>query len=236
MKKVLILTRSPSLWDSLLNEYFSEVVFEKLSEKDFASRDADLIFAEPALCHPALIQKIRVAKSLNPHLRVFSLGEATPDCAGIFDGVLNAACDLFDFSKEIASKISLPDSIRLLVADDDPDILSMLCDYFNGRHEPRFEVLSATNGREALDWIQKKRPDAMVLDIKMPVMTGSELYCKLQKQNDKIPTVIFYDAISAGDLDMIKKTGRPVIVEKGYRESSLAYLMATIKKLVYFSA
>lgn len=76
----------------------------------------------------------------------------------------------------------------------------------------------------------------MILDIKMPLMSGSELYCKLQKRKQKIPTIIFFDAISASDLDMIKKAGRPVIVEKGYRESSLAYLMATIKKLVYFAS
>lgn len=236
MKKVLMLTRSPGLWDSLLNEYFSEVEVEKISEKDFASQNVNLVFVEPSLCHAALIQKIRVAKSLSPDLRVFGLGEGVQGNAGIFDAVFNETCDLFDFSRKIAEKIHLPDSIRLLVADDDPDILSMVCDYFDGRHTPAFEVLRAANGREAWEWIQKKRPDAMILDIKMPVMTGSELYCKLQKQHEKIPTVIFFDAISAGDLNLVKKAGRPVIVEKGYRDSSMSYLMATIKKLVYFSS
>ncbi len=235
MKKAAFFLRSPSPFQSLLDEYFSEVQFEKLLEKDSAAQNADLIFAETSFCQTALIQKLRVAKTLNPRLRIFSLGEASREYAEIFDGVFPESCHLLDFSKKISEKIPLPETVRLLVADDDPDILAMLCDYFACRQAPVFEVLRAANGREAMDWVQKKRPDAMILDIKMPVMTGSELYCKLQKQNVKIPTIIFFDAISAGDLDTIKKAGRPVIVEKGYRDSSMAYLMAVVKKLVYFA-
>ena len=51
----------------------------------------------------------------------------------------------------------------------------------------------------------------------------------------KFQPSFFFDAISAGDLDLVKKSGKPVIVEKGYRESSLPYLMALVKKLVYFA-
>ncbi len=235
MKTVLIICRQPSSWDSLFKEYFSEVECLCLNDAAAAAK-ADLILAESALLTLTVLQKIRSAKNLNPLLRVFGLGDVPREKSDVFDGVMPEACGLFDFTKKVSEKLPLPESSRLLVADDDPDILAMVSDYFEGRRSPTFDVLRAANGREALDWIQKKRPDIMILDMKMPVMKGSELYLKLQKQNEKIPTIIFFDAISAGDLDMVRKAGKPVIVEKGYRESSMPYLMALVKKLIYFAA
>jgi len=57
---------------------------------------------------------------------------------------------------------------RILVADDEPDVLSLLKDYFeiNG-----YEVITAENGRAVLDRI-KKNPDIILLDINMPDMDG----------------------------------------------------------------
>lgn len=237
MKQVLILTKSPSLWDSLLNEYFSEVEVNRISSQEGAAiQKVDLIFVEAALITMPVLQKIRLAKAVNSTMRVFCLGDAPKESVSIFDAAFADACGLFDFSKKISEKIPFPDSIKLLVTDDDPEILAMVADYFEGRQAPAFEVARATNGREAWEMIQKNKPNVMILDMKMPIMKGSELYAKLQKENNKIPTVIFFDAISAGDLDLVKKSGRPIIVEKGYRESSMPYLMTLVKKLIYFSA
>lgn len=236
MKKLLTVFRQPSLWDSLLKEYLSEVLFQRLDESDPAAfSKADFLMADPALLNLSLSQKIRSAKSLKPDLRVFALGKKLLGQDNIFDAELPDACGLFDFTRKISEKLPLPAVIRLLVVDDDPDILAMVCDFFEGRHQPDFEVCRAANGREAWEVIHKKKPDVMILDMKMPVMKGSELYVKLQKENIKIPTIVFFDAISAGDLDLVKKAGSPVIVEKGYRESSMPYLMAMVKKLVYFA-
>jgi len=228
--------KASSVWASLLEEYFSEVKSDFLDPTQSASfLQADLMMVEPSQLTSALVQKIRGAKSVNPNIRVFGLGASSREFADVYDVVFDEACGLFDFSKKISEKLITPLIINLLVADDDPDILAMVCDYFEGRQNPSFNVRRATNGREAWELIEKKRPDAIILDMKMPIMKGSAVYAKLQKLKDKIPTIIFYDAISAGDLDLVKKSGKPVIVEKGYRESSLPYLMALVKKLVYFA-
>ena len=232
MKKIALLLKSPSMWKTLIEEYFSEVC---VMRHEHFIHDDDLVFVETSECPISVLQKIHTAKNLRPELRVFGLGATSPENVALFDCIFERPTDLLDFTKKISEKLPLKERVRLSVTDDDPDILSMVCDYFEGRSSPSFEILRATHGKEALNLIQKSRPDAMILDVKMPFMTGSELYCKLQKQNEKIPTIIFFDAISASDLDMIKKAGQPVIVEKGCRESSLAYLMASVKKLVYFS-
>ena len=233
MKKVSVLLKFPSIWQMMLEEFLSEVSCEK---HDSFIHDAALAFVEVSECSTALVQKIRAAKALRPAVRVFGLGGLSSEKLPIFDYFFDRPTDMLEFTKKISERLPLKDSLRLLVTDDDPDILNMVCDYFEGRNLPSFEIVRASNGKEALEKIEKSRPDAMILDVKMPLMTGSELYCKLQKRKEKIPTIIFFDAISAGDLDTIKKVGLPVIIEKGCRESSLLNLMASVKKLVYFES
>ena len=234
MKKVICFYRDPGLWQALLREYFSDV--DVLVEKEGSPQNADLVFIEASFCQMGLAQKIRAAKNLKPNLRVFGLGDMGKENESLFDCIFREPCDLMEFTRKISDRLTLPESVNLLIADDDAEILKMVGDYFEGRHAPAFEVRRMVNGQEAFEAVQKKRPDTMILDMKMPVMKGSELYIKLQKQREKIPTIIFFDAISAGELDLVKKAGVPVIVEKGYRESSMPYLLALVKKLVYFSS
>lgn len=60
----------------------------------------------------------------------------------------------------------------VLVVDDDPVILKLLTVNFELEG---FEVLAATNGSEALDLVREHRPDVVVSDIMMPVMSGLDL-------------------------------------------------------------
>lgn len=57
---------------------------------------------------------------------------------------------------------------RVLVSDDEPNVLSLLKDYceING-----YEMITAENGRAVLDQI-KKNPDIILLDINMHDMDG----------------------------------------------------------------
>ena len=63
--------------------------------------------------------------------------------------------------------------VKLLIADDEEDIVNLLRDYFeiNG-----YEVLTALNGEETLTEVQKN-PDLILLDINMPDIDGFEV-CK----------------------------------------------------------
>ena len=60
---------------------------------------------------------------------------------------------------------------KVLIVDDDPDI----CEFVTwGLSDRGYRVVSASNGREALDCVASARPDAIVLDMRMPVMNGWE--------------------------------------------------------------
>jgi PAS domain S-box-containing protein len=61
---------------------------------------------------------------------------------------------------------------RLLLVDDEDNILKVLSDAL----ADSFEIVCAANGREAVGRLAKDPFDAVVTDIKMPVMDGMQLY------------------------------------------------------------
>jgi PAS domain S-box-containing protein len=80
----------------------------------------------------------------------------------------------------------------VLIADDNSEnryILELLLKK-NG-----FDVISATNGKEALDALQARIPDLIVTDILMPVMDGFAL-CRQVKSDDRLKQIpfVFYTA------------------------------------------
>ncbi len=57
---------------------------------------------------------------------------------------------------------------RILVVDDDPSVRGLLIEVL----QEQYAVSVACNGEEALEVIRQHRPDAVVLDMMMPVMDG----------------------------------------------------------------
>lgn len=60
----------------------------------------------------------------------------------------------------------------LIIDDDETDLF--ICGYTIQRFDPGIKVVQAQNGREGLEVLRRERPDAIILDINMPVMNGFE--------------------------------------------------------------
>lgn len=83
---------------------------------------------------------------------------------------------------------------KILVADDEPDILEIIS--YNLKKEG-FEVFTASNGNEALDSARLHHPDLIILDIMMPKKTGVEVCQILRTQPEFQKTlIIFLTAVS----------------------------------------
>ncbi len=61
---------------------------------------------------------------------------------------------------------------RILIVDDEPVVVELLADYLGDE----FEVETASNGREGLERSQRKSFDLIFLDIRMPDMSGREMF------------------------------------------------------------
>lgn len=53
-----------------------------------------------------------------------------------------------------------------------------------------YEVVTATNGKEAVEKVQKQLPDIIVMDINMPKMDGIEAMGRILGANKKVPVII----------------------------------------------
>ena len=131
--------------------------------------------------------------------------------------------------------MEFPNPTKLLIVDDEPEIIEVIEDYFEVRKDPAFQVRTAFNGLEGFKLIEQDSPHCLILDIKMPVRTGVELYRDLVKSGRRIPTIIFIDSTAADDILEIRKWGAPVFVEKGGSSSAMPDMLALVKKLVAFS-
>ena len=72
---------------------------------------------------------------------------------------------------------------RMLIADDNPANL----DIFRTRLSSHgYEILTASNGEEALAVAREKQPDLILLDVMMPKLDGIQV-CKQLKQDETLP-------------------------------------------------
>lgn len=80
---------------------------------------------------------------------------------------------------------------RILIAEDEPRLLAVLCDYFTSRGEV---PVPAKNGLEALQLAEETTFDGVLLDIMMPELDGLSVCRALRKRSD-VP-IIFLTALS----------------------------------------
>lgn len=79
------------------------------------------------------------------------------------------------------------DSASVLVVDDDEDVRTSL---ERGLRLSGFTVLTAVDGADALRVVSERRPDAMVLDMNMPVIDGTGVVTALRAMNNDIPICV----------------------------------------------
>jgi len=94
-------------------------------------------------------------------------------------------------------EVSVAESASILIVDDNPHNLQLLGKLLNGNN---YEIEFAISGKAALDWLDIKQFDLILLDKNMPEMDGFEV-CRIIRSNallNKMP-VIFLSAESERD-------------------------------------
>lgn len=84
--------------------------------------------------------------------------------------------------------------LKVLIVEDDKAIWEL---YDNGLSDDLFEKTFADNGKEGLRLYHSLKPDIMVLDIMLPVMTGYSLLKEIRiKLCDSSTTIIMATSLS----------------------------------------
>ena len=83
--------------------------------------------------------------------------------------------------------------MRVLIVYDEPLARSALEQALGGRND--IEALdSAKDAIQALDMMQKEKYDVVLLDIRMPELSGIELADRLNKRKRPMPSIVFVTA------------------------------------------
>jgi len=101
----------------------------------------------------------------------------------------------------------------ILVADDEPDVLFMTS--FSLRSLGGYRVLEAHDGQEALEIAIRERPDLIVMDIKMPRMTGYEACRRIRAEPGlhDVPVVL------------LSAKGQKAEIEEGWEVGATDYML-----------
>ncbi|MBD1937653.1 response regulator transcription factor [Microcoleus sp. FACHB-68] len=115
---------------------------------------------------------------------------------------------------------SIRDQRRLLLIDDDPNLILLVKDYLEFRG---YEVITAENGREALEILEQENPDMIICDVMMPEMDGYAFvqHVRQDPKTNWIP-VLFLSAKGQSQ-DKVKglNTGADVYMVKPFEPEEL---------------
>ena len=76
--------------------------------------------------------------------------------------------------------------MKLVLVDDEPEILTLVKDYLS---REGFIVLTAVNGLDGMQLIEREKPDLVLLDWMLPGMSGLEM-CKRLRETSTIPIIM----------------------------------------------
>jgi CheY-like chemotaxis protein len=116
--------------------------------------------------------------------------------------------------------------IRILVVDDDPELLDTLREYLATLGN-RYVVETAARGSEALWMVARARPDLVILDVEMPGMSGVQVLASLRALDPTIPVIMltaYTDGSVAGET---LKLGAVSYAPKPLNLKYLDHLVAT---------
>ena len=78
-------------------------------------------------------------------------------------------------------------TLSVFAVDDDPDFVTSTEQSLT---QSGYRVISAGNGQEAVDAALANGIDALVLDLRLPILSGLEVYLKLKALDRAVPTLV----------------------------------------------
>jgi two-component system response regulator MprA len=121
-------------------------------------------------------------------------------------------------------------AVEVLIVDDEPAVVDALD---RALVQEGYSVASAGDGRAALDHVAKAPPDAVILDVSMPQMSGLEVCRRLRANGDRTPVLMLTARDEVADRVAGLDAGADDYVVKPF---ALAELLARVRALLRRSA
>lgn len=121
--------------------------------------------------------------------------------------------------------------IRVLVVDDSALVRRLITTSLG--LDPEIEVIgTAINGRDAIDRVDELKPDAVTLDIEMPVLDGIGALDAIRRRHPRLPIIMFSTLTEKGATKTLEalSLGASDFVTKPSNTTSMAESMASVRE------
>lgn len=108
--------------------------------------------------------------------------------------------------------------IKFLIVDDEPDVVDSVSELFTLRN---YNVVTATSGTKALEIVKKENPNIIILDIRMPDISGMDVLKEVKKNYPKIRVIMLTGVEDESTKNMAMGLGASGYLTKPYSYSEL---------------
>ncbi len=157
--------------------------------KVFREEDFDLVFMDVKLPGMNGVETFFEFKKIRPDAKVMMMTGYSVEQL-LSQAIENGAMGVLRKPFAIADLLHVLDEVKprglVLVADDDPDFAESLKPILTAQG---YRVEIASTGQEALEKAAREGVNCLVLDLRMPLLNGVEVYLKLKESGRSIPTI-----------------------------------------------
>ena len=101
--------------------------------------------------------------------------------------------------------------MKLLLIEDDEHVAEVLADAFAADGH---ETVITHTGEEGLAYLGRDRPDAVVLDVRLPTLNGVAVLRQIRSTDPDLPVIIMTGLATPGEIAEVRRLGVTEIIEK----------------------
>ena len=118
--------------------------------------------------------------------------------------------------------------VRVLLVDDDPEFLDSLRPLIE--HQPALTVAgTAGNGLDAIELADELDPDAVVIDLHMPIVDGVTAVARLRKDHPNLCLIALTGDPATELHDAVTEAGADAVLMKGDLVDSLVQRLRAVR-------
>lgn len=156
----------------------------------YCARSFDMTFMDVKLPDINGVETFLTIREMDPSARVVMMTGYRIDqllAQATDNGAIKVLRKPFAMEEIVEAIDEVQPTGMVLVADDDPVFSESAANLLT---ENGYDVLLARDGAEALEKATASSPDVLLLDLRMPVMKGLDVYLELKRRDRLLPTVI----------------------------------------------
>lgn len=118
---------------------------------------------------------------------------------------------------------------KILVVDDDVMTVTLISTYLQQEH---FQVISADNGRTALDYARQLRPNLIILDLMLPQLEGLDV-CRILRAETTVPIIMLTAKTTENDILLGIDLGADDYIKKPFSPKELVARVRMVLRRQY---